>query len=350
MRYAMEMTGRIIGGSQLRLHIAEQSDVGECRRTAKRLADEYEFDETSVGRICIIATELANNIVRHAGSGELLLQVLDDGIMPELEMLAVDRGPGMKDVDACLRDGHSTGGTQGTGLGAVSRLSSTFDVFSVPDKGTVVLSRTAFNSTSRTLPVAAKPALEFGAISIALAGETECGDDWRIVDGGQAVGLLVVDGLGHGTLAAEASHAAATAFCDRPFDEPSQTMERLHRAASGTRGAAAACAVLHVSELKVTYAGVGNICGRVLTPELSTGMVSHNGTLGVQVLRTQQFEYDWPPDSRVVMHSDGLMTRWTLAEYPGLYLRQCATIAAVLYRDYGRKRDDITVLVAKYRS
>ena len=345
----MEMTGRIIGGSQLRLRIAEQSDVGECRRTAKRLADQYEFDETSVGRICIIATELANNIVRHAGAGEVLLQVLDDGFMPELEMLAVDSGPGMKDVGECLRDGYSTGGTQGTGLGAVSRLSSTFDVFSTPSKGTVVLSRTAFNGTARTSSVAARPSLEFGAVSIALAGEIECGDGWRIVDGGQAIGMFVVDGLGHGPLAARASLAAAAEYCERPFDDPSQTMVRLHRAVSGTRGAAAACAILQVAKLKVTYAGVGNICGRVLTPEQSTGMVSHNGTLGVQILRTQQFEYDWPPDSRVVMHSDGLMTRWSLAEYPGLYLRQCATIAAVLYRDYGRKRDDITVVVAKYR-
>ena len=70
------------------------------------------------------------------------MQVLDDGTNQEFELLAIDQGPGMRDVDACMRDGHSTAGTAGCGLGAVLRLSGTFDLFSAPGQGTVVLSRT----------------------------------------------------------------------------------------------------------------------------------------------------------------------------------------------------------------
>jgi hypothetical protein len=271
--------------------------------------------------------------------------VLDDGVLAELELLAIDRGSGMKDVGRCLQDGYSTGGTPGTGLGAVSRLSSTFDLFSAPGQGTVVLSRTARQAGASSSPAPAW-SLEFGAVCIALAGEIECGDTWRIADDGARVGMLVADGLGHGPLAAKAAQAAAKAYGERPFDEPTALMNCLHQALSGGRGAAVACARLRPGDLRVDYAGVGNICGTVATRERSRGMVSHNGTLGVQKLRTQQFEYEWALDSRVVMHSDGLSARWTLAAYPGLFGRHPAVVAAVLYRDFSRKRDDATVLVA----
>ncbi len=341
------MTDRIIAGTQLRVPIADDSAIGECRRCAKRLADGYQFDEVSAGRIGIIATELAANIVRHAGHGEMLIQVLDDGASPQLELLAIDQGPGMADVDTCLQDGYSTGGTAGQGLGAVSRLSNTFDLFSVLGQGTVVLSRT---ERKRELARPGKPGpFEFGAISLAVAGEIECGDTWRVAEGAALISVMVADGLGHGPLAAAASQAAAAEFVLRPFDDTSASLQSWHRALGGTRGAAAACARLHMGEMRVDYAGVGNISGSIVTRERSRGMVSHNGTLGVQLLRTQQFEYEWPLGSRVVMHSDGLSARWSIAAYPGLHLRHSAVIAAVLYRDFVRRRDDATVVVACQR-
>jgi hypothetical protein len=108
------------------------------------------------------------------------------------------------------------------------------------------------------------------------------------------------------------------------------------------------CALLHTANSTVNYAGVGNISG-VVIGEKSRGMVSHNGTLGVQLLRAQQFDYEWPQGSHVVMHSDGMSARWSLATYPGLSRRHPAVIAAVLYRDHVRPRDDVTVVVASHR-
>ena len=337
------MTDRIFSGTQVRVPIAHDSDIGESRRCAKRLAEGYKFDEVSAGRVGIIATELATNIVRHAGQGEMLIQVLDDGVAPQLEVLAIDQGPGMEDVDTCLRDGYSTGGTAGQGMGAVSRLSNTFDIFSIAGQGTVVLSRT---ERKGELAHPTPATFELGAISLAVAGEIECGDTWRVAQGDALVSIMVADGLGHGPFAAVASKAAADAFTSRPFDDPSVAMQLFHRALGGTRGAAAACARLHAGEMRVNYAGVGNISGSIVTRERSRGMVSHNGTLGVQLLRTQQFDYEWPLGSRVVMHSDGLSARWSISAYPGLHLHHSAVIAAVLYRDFVRRRDDVTVVVA----
>jgi anti-sigma regulatory factor (Ser/Thr protein kinase) len=343
----VEMTDRLIQAAQERVAVSDQSSIGECRRSAKRVAEGYRFDEASVGRICIIATEIATNIFRHAGSGCVLLQTLDDGIQPELEILGIDQGPGMNNVDECMRDGFSTTGTAGQGLGAVSRLSTTFDLFSQPDQGTVVLSRTKGKAIS---PLVSAPTagLQFGAICLAVAGEIECGDCWRLAASAAQIGMLVVDGLGHGPLAARAAKDAAAGFEPKPLDEPQSLVQTLHRALSGTRGAAAASALLNTENRRVAFAGVGNICGAVVTAERSRGMVSHNGILGVNLLRTQQFEYDWPIGSLVVMHSDGMSARWDLKAYPGLMQRHPAIIAGLLFRDFARSRDDVSVLVVSH--
>jgi anti-sigma regulatory factor (Ser/Thr protein kinase) len=343
------MTQRLFGGHQVRVSVSEQSDVGECRRVAKRLAEAAKCDETGVGRACIVATELATNIVRHAASGEMLAQVLDDGEAACVEFIALDQGRGMKNVDQCLRDGFSTAGTAGNGLGAVSRVSSSFDIFSVEGQGSVVLSRISNRPTSMLRDAANSKAFEFGAICVAVAGELECGDAWCIAESEDCVAILVADGLGHGAPAARASEAALKCFQRTPWEEPSTTMQSLHGALSGSRGAAAACTLLEFSKSKATYAGIGNISGHLLGGGRSRGMVSHNGILGVQMLRNQQFEYDWKPGSRVVMHSDGLSGRWSIDTYPGLSSRHPAIIAGVLYRDFVRRRDDATVVVGCQR-
>jgi anti-sigma regulatory factor (Ser/Thr protein kinase) len=330
-----------LSGPQSQLRVEDPSQVGECRRTAQRLAESHGFAASLAGRVAIVATELGNNLIRHVGRGELLLQALTNGSDVCVELIAIDRGPGM-DVAACLRDGHSTAGTPGTGLGAISRLSTLFDVYSLAGRGTVVVSRIAAKAG------AVSP--QFGAVCLAIAGEIECGDTWGIAERSDAMAILVADGLGHGPLAATASRAAAAVFGERPFDAPSETMLRLHGALTGGRGAAAACATVNSNSQRVVYSGVGNIAGRVLAEERSRGMVSHNGTLGVQLLRRQDFEYDYPAASRVVMHSDGMSARWSIDSYPGLAVHHAAVIAAVLYRDHGRERDDVTVVVSGSRS
>jgi anti-sigma regulatory factor (Ser/Thr protein kinase) len=326
--------------------IEEISQVGDCRRAAQHLAQTYDFDETLVGRVGIVATELTNNLVKHAGRGELLLQAITDGHGVSVEMIAIDRGPGML-VEKCMRDGYSTTGTAGTGLGAISRLSTLFDLYSAEGQGTVAVSRIAAAAKGSEQQKA--PAAEFGAISIAVLGEIECGDIWRIATGDNTTAILVADGLGHGPLAATAACAAASAFEKQPFDSPSESMQRLHHALSGGRGAAAACAVIDSTNSRLTYSGVGNISGSVISAEKSRGMVSHNGILGVQLLRKQQFEYPCTPSDRVIMHSDGMSARWSLKSYPGLFSRHAAVIAGVLYRDHARSRDDVTVVVSGIR-
>ena len=324
--------------------VSDVSAVGEARRAAAALAAEIDLDETAAGRVQIVATELATNLVRHAGSGEMLLQVVAGANGAAIELIALDRGPGMEHPERCLRDGYSTGGTAGAGLGAVRRLADEFDLDSHVGIGTIVMARVG--SAARAT-VADRRRFALGGVCVPMQGEIACGDAWRAAQDDDALALLVVDGLGHGPFAAEASREATLAFEAAPFAAPAELIAVAHQRMAGTRGAALATARVDAATNMLVYAGVGNIAGTVLGGEGSRGLASHNGTVGATLNRVQEFSYPWPIDATLVMHSDGIGSRWQLDRYPGLRTRHPALLAGVLYRDFARGRDDVTVLVAR---
>lgn len=320
--------------AQQRFLIDDASKVGEARRAAQSLAS-FEFSAEVAGKVAIVATELANNLMLHAGGGELLLQVLGADEKAVLELLAIDKGPGMHDVSRCLQDGYSTSGTPGTGLGAVRRLASEFDIHSQPGEGTVVVAR--FGDVT--------PHGCYGVVTLALEGEIECGDAWAIEFSTEATSVMVVDGLGHGTFAAEAAQTAIGVFREAPLTAPQEFLTRANPRMSKTRGGAVACA--RIEGTRLAYAGLGNISGALVHASGSQGLVSHHGTMGMGQRRAQQFEYSCKPNSLLVMHSDGISARWELKNRPELMARHPAVIAGVIYRDHRRERDDATVLVLR---
>jgi serine/threonine protein phosphatase PrpC len=187
---------------------------------------------------------------------------------------------------------------------------------------------------------------QWAAVSTPAPNELVCGDAWRVLERDGEIALLVADGLGHGPLAAEAADRAVEVFAAGAFDPPSLFFERAHRALGGSRGAAIAAA--HVARHAVVhYAGVGNIAGSLVTGSQSRGMFSQNGTVGLQMRKPQQVDYEWPEAALLVMHSDGVSNRWSLEDYEGLIGRHPAVVAAILLRDFGRGRDDATVLVVR---
>jgi anti-sigma regulatory factor (Ser/Thr protein kinase) len=333
---------------QLLVAISEQSQIGEARRLTNRIATEAGLGETHMGNASIVASELATNLVRHSSGGELLVRSLEDQQGPAIELIAIDRGPGMPHVGRCLEDGFSTAGTAGNGLGAIRRLASEFDIFSVPDEGTIVFARirrdaAAADKTSR---------FDWGIVNRPAPYESECGDTWRIVSNADQFSLMVADGLGHGPQAAEAANVAAAVFVENNYQSLSDFMASADRRMRGTRGAAVAIAQVNLATGILSYAGVGNIAGaiRAQQSDVRRGLMSHNGTVGVEMRKVQQLEYPMTADTVLIMHSDGLQQRWSLDKYPGLINRHPAVIAGVLYRDFTRGRDDVTVCVVRPRS
>lgn len=325
------------------LMISDESHVAETRRNAQVFAGEAGFDEVRAGKLAIVATEAATNILKHAGDGEIVFQsIRKNGNIGGVEMLALDKGPGMQDIEACLRDGFTTAGTQGSGLGAIQRQSDEFDIYSAPGKGTVVSARIWLSPVAE----AAKDMVCRG-ISIPLKGEEICGDGWEHKNLNGIDYLLVCDGLGHGPNAAQASATARRVFLERETADLSLLLKDIHAALKSTRGAAIAIAAIDTQNNTLTYGGVGNIAGVVIDGESMKHMVSVNGTMGHTAGRFHLFNYDFPPNALIIMHSDGLQTRWSLKDYPGIARHDGSIISTALYRDFTRGRDDSTVVTIR---
>lgn len=324
------------------LPVTDISRVAEARRAATALAGRLGFSEAGVGNVALVVTEAATNLIKHATAGEILLYALRSGQIGGVEVLALDRGPGMTNVARCLRDGYSTIGGPGTGLGAIRRLATSFDIHSAPGAGTVLLARLWSE------PLSARPSfLEVGAVSLAKPGEDISGDQWAIAWFPERAVILVADGLGHGPGAAEAAREAVQTFREQAALKPTEIVEAIHGALRSTRGAAVAVAEIAPPQEAVRFAGVGNISGGVHSTEGSRNMVSHNGTAGHTVHKIQEFTYPWSTNALLILYSDGLDTRVHPEHYPGLTKRHPDLIAATLYRDYARGRDDATVVVAR---
>jgi anti-sigma regulatory factor (Ser/Thr protein kinase) len=316
-----------------RLAVEEQSQVAAVRRAAASMAAGLGLSEQRQAEAAIVATEMATNLLRHGGGGEVVLRPSE--LFPDvMEVIAWDKGPGMSDVAGSRRDGVSTVGGAGTGLGAIGRLSSTFDLQSTPGRGTVLVARIG--------AVEAPPPVD--GIVLAMRGEEASGDAWRQVRDGRHLTIVVADGLGHGVDAARASRAATAELA--PNVTPDTLLERMHGALRPTRGAAAAVARIDLATGALRFAGVGNISARIVAGGVARSLVSMNGTLGHSLRRIQGFDHELGPDALLVMHSDGVTGNWDLRAHPGLSRRDPLVLASVIVRDCERGRDDVSVVVA----
>jgi anti-sigma regulatory factor (Ser/Thr protein kinase) len=329
---------------QAALAVADATAIAGVRRTAGDLATRLGFGATAAGQVAIVASEAASNIFKHAGSGQVLMRPLKRGGMDGIELLAIDRGPGIGNLASSMVDGTSTTGTYGGGLGAMKRLSQEFDIYTAPGKGTVI------GLTMWRGGVAPDEGLlQLGAVCQPIAGESACGDSWSLMQAASSACILLADGLGHGPEAASAADRAACVLQTHGHYPVGAIVQEANDALCGSRGAAMAVASINTERSELIYSGIGNIAGHVFEAGGAgrRQMVSHNGIVGNNMRKVQEFTTHWPPGAMLVMHSDGLMSRWDLKDYPGAINCHPRVIAALLYRDFERGRDDTCVLVLR---
>jgi len=329
--------------SHLLVPVHEVSQVAEARRIAVALAGSMGYDETRAGAVALAVTEAGTNLVKHARDGHLVIGRVERGEAAGVEVYVVDRGPGIANFAASLRDGASTAGSPGLGLGTLARMTTGFEVYTQPGKGTVM----HFEIWAEPQAAHARASVAAAAICVAKAGESVAGDSWLIREGKGRIMLLVVDGLGHGPDAAAAAAAARKTAWDGWEQDPAALIQDVHAALRGTRGAAAAVAVLKPQSEAGLYCGVGNIACFLQADGTSRSLVSHNGIVGHQMRKTQEFAFAFPRTCLLIAHSDGIATRWSLRDYPGLEARSPALIAGAVFRDHVRGRDDATVVVLR---
>jgi anti-sigma regulatory factor (Ser/Thr protein kinase) len=322
--------------------VAEPTHVSAARRTALVAAKNSGFDELRCGRVALVATEMASNLIKHAPGGRIFVTRYADVSGNGVEVMSLDKGEGIADLPRALEDGYSTRGTPGGGLGTIRRQADNFWVFSRPGQGTAIVARIA-------APTAGQPALSatVGAVLTPYPGETLCGDAWAVAQGPDGPTLLMADGSGHGPLAEIAARTAVEAFRTSSSQSCTGLMEDIHRALGPTRGAAVAIARIDGRQRVVRYVGIGNISGALVTEGRARHMVSHNGTAGQIAPRVREFEYPFTSAPTVIMHSDGLSNRWDLGAYPGLAMSHPSVISGILFRDFARGHDDASIVTLR---
>jgi anti-sigma regulatory factor (Ser/Thr protein kinase) len=327
------------------IEVTEQSQVAEVRRVVAELAAAQGMSSTEAGRCALVATEACTNLVKYGKHGSVTVDTFSEWGVSGIQLVAADKGPGFSNFLASARDGVSTGGSLGIGLGGIMRASDLFEVFTVAGQGSALLSRIAKGHAKPKVP---EGALAVGVRRAPMRGQVECGDACAFTRAGGWQRLCVVDGLGHGPLAARAAAEAIAVVRSSPAAAtPVEILARAHEALKSTRGAVMAVAAIDHTAGKLFFAGVGNISAAIYSGEQTRHLLSVEGVVGYQSRSLKMEEQAWHEGCTLILGSDGVSTRWNLSRYPGLLNRHPVLIASVIHRDFARDTDDATLLVAK---
>jgi anti-sigma regulatory factor (Ser/Thr protein kinase) len=320
--------------------ISDHEAAGALRRLVRDQAGQLGATEPAGARAQLVATELASNLIKHAGRGWILTRPLPPG---RLELIAVDSGPGMADPAAALAGSGRTPNGLGCGLAAVRRASSLFDLYTEAGRGTTVLAVVDLTEPGQRPGVSGR---RWAGVSV---GITEpCGDAWAVTQRDHGLAVAVADGLGHGAAASVAADAASAGFA-AALGDPGGFLASANAAMQGTRGAAATVCQLQPCQELLRYVAVGNVNGCVMTGSARHHLITYGGTLGlgagpppVPVLTCP-----WPQDATLVLWTDGLDSRAGRHPIDGLAAHDPAVVAATLYRDHCRNGDDATIVVVR---
>jgi len=348
------MAGALKDGETKTFQVGETDEIGPARRCVIRCAQELGFAEVVTEELAIIATELATNLVKHKTlGGEISIRGFKEGGKEGIEIISSDRGPGITNLKAALKDGYSTTDSMGCGLGAVRRMSDEFDIFSIVANdeekrcckslslaGTNVISRrwlsepteTRFAYSCRTHP--------------RFAWEPN-GDGFFVLQSQKKLLVGVSDGLGHGAKGNDATVRVLQTLDDFQEDSIDVIFNQLHRALQATRGAAVSLVKLDLESREISHASIGNVTTRHLGANPQT-LYSTPGVCGVAPFRTPRVnQLEWTAGDSVWMFSDGLLSKWHPDDYPEFLACHPALVTYVLMTRMTRENDDATVIVVR---
>lgn len=326
------------------VEVSHTANVGEARRMAKQAGEALGFESIACEEIAMAVCELATNLVKHAGSGSILLTPLAVNGQSGLQIESVDSGPGIADVQQAISDGFSTTGGLGVGLGAINRLMDEFDISSQRHHGTHVVCRKwlrRYAPSLQTCPLAV------GAASRPCSPGEVNGDAFVIKHWSESVLVGVLDGLGHGQFAHRAAQSGRQ-YVETHFDLPMVDIFRgVGRTCRATRGLVMALARFDWARQKMTFASVGNIEARLCGDHKSLNFIVRRGVIGFNAPNPVVSEHAWDPDDVFVLHSDGVGTHWNWQDYPELADKSATVVAERLLHLFAKDNDDATVLVVR---
>lgn len=321
------------------LKIRDLSAVAEARRRSRHAANAVGLPSTTVEHVAIVATEIAQNILRHSTGGSMLAEAFGAPGAEHLYLLGTDEGPGIHRIDRMLKDGATTKSSPGTGLGAIHRLSDRLDIDTGPGG-------TALVAEFWQKAVRLKDPPNHGGFSVVHPGQRVCGDAIAARNGEKEDLYFLCDGLGHGPKAAHAAEAARAAFLAAKSADPGELLQGIDAEIGNTRGAVGAVIAINRELRKLRYAAIGNISTLIAEGKSVRRLPTRDGLLGPRRASPYVEEVDLEEDAVIVMHSDGLSTIRDLETRTALLRRSAPVIAARLLFDRWRARDDASIIVA----
>ncbi|MVM30501.1 SpoIIE family protein phosphatase [Spirosoma sp. HMF4905] len=331
--------------THVRFKVADRSYLAIVKKGINQLATQAGFQSQRLNEIDLIVAEMASNLVKHAGGGDILVRPIHLFTNSGLEFISIDSGPGMADPTRMMQDGVSTTSTLGHGLGSINRLADQAQLYSIKDWGTILLVRVFIKPVANLAPALG---IDFRSILVSKPGETVCGDGCYLKTTPSHIKLFLGDGLGHGPEANTAIQTAINAFRICPDHRPADILRYIHRSVTKTRGLVGSVIVYDVATRQWNWCGVGNISTRLSGAMATKNFLSYNGIIGMN-LPTTMSDHVLPFErgQLLVMCSDGLQSRWDHTKYPFIFRYDLTILAAALYKDYSRQTDDTSLVVGR---
>jgi anti-sigma regulatory factor (Ser/Thr protein kinase) len=323
--------------------VEDRSYFSLLKKEIHGIAIKAGFNENKVGEIDIVVAEIVSNLVKHGNGGKLLVKLVQQDGIEGIELISIDNGQGMADVGKMMVDGMSTTNTLGQGLGAIKRMSDVFQVYSQKEWGTVVLSRIFKEALSYK-----KKRHEIRTVVVAKPGEEECGDGFYCTMNETSVRVFLGDGLGHGKEASIAVNIAMDAFKTCTEESATETIRFIHTAVRKTRGLVATVAIYDIDQKNWRICGVGNIATRLINGIETKNCMGYNGIIGYNMPTTMK-DHEVPADNGQVLFlcSDGIKTRWDHIRYPAILKYDLSVFASVVFKDFARFTDDMSLAAIK---
>ncbi len=323
----------------------DRSYFSLLKKEIHRRAQEAGIKVERLNALDLILAEMTSNLFKYGDDGEILMGIFNNIDSPYIELISIDKGPGMARPAKMMQDGVSTSNTMGHGLGSIKRLSDTFDLYSQVDWGTIVLSRVYNDPKSiKSNKVIIRP------IVVAKPGEVHSGDGVVYKQTDKYIKIMLADGLGHGPEANKAVNEAANAFRICPDYSPTETLRFIHTSIKKTRGAVASVVCYDFESKMWSSVGIGNISVRMIGPSSSRNHMSYNGIVGHNIPTTiNDQQYVAEDFNQIVLCSDGIKPPWDLLKYPVIQKHDLTILAAAIYKDYAVKNDDMSVIIVKIK-
>lgn len=327
------------------VHVSRQADVVSVRQVVKELAKELGFDDCSQDELGIVVSELSTNLIKHADKGILSIKPFSQGGKHGIMIIADDDGPGF-DFESAIADGFSTTKTLGCGLGAVHRLSDGVEYSRKHPGGTgshIICKKWLKHKSAAS---STRP-LDIGIMTRPKNGQTVNGDLYVVKHQDNLSLLSVIDGVGHGVLA---NRAAATAkhYVESHSDLPLHDLFLgVDRACRSTNGVVMALVMIDWNNMHLSFASVGNIEAKIVNHQEKFDLIVRRGILGRNAPSPYISNGHWRSELGLVLHSDGISSRWHWDDYAHHRDKPAQFIAEQMFRDLHKGNDDATLVFVK---